>query len=548
MSKLIIGASVGKCVHVAGVINFLKLAEEHGYTTKFLGPAVSVKYLLNAVQESEPYIVAVGYRLTPETGFNIFKRLRDGVLERGLTSAKYIFGGTLPVAKKAEEVGFFDVVFSGEEELDEIIAYLEERDYKYKKIDYGSNLLTRLERKYPYPLIRHHFGLPTIERTIKGIKEIADSKVLDIISLGPDQNAQECFFRPEEMDEDEKGAGGVPIRSVQHLKDLYQATRRGNFPLMRSYSGTRDVFKMAYVLKKYIKNAWCAVPLSWYNKLDGRGPRGLLDSIKENQQLMKWHGERGIPVEVNESHHWSLREAHDTIAVVMAYLAAYNAKQMGVKTYLAQYMFNTPNGTSAMMDIAKMLAKKELISRLEDDHFKVLTQVRAGLSSFPVNLNKAKGQLAYATFLGMSLRPDIVHVVAFSEANHAAESSDIIESCQITQQVITNLIYCTPDFSTDFLVNNRKNKLLEEASLLIDAIEEMGKLIDNSKPLSNPEVLENCINIGLIDAPHLKGNKEAVGELSTKMIDGACYAFDYENEMIITEKERIDKIIKEAKL
>ena len=65
-------------------------------------------------------------------------------------------------------------------------------------------------------------------------------------------------------------------------------------------------------------------------------------SIRENQMVMKWHGERGIPVEVNESHHWSLRDAHDAIGVVTAFFAAYNAKKMGVKDYIAQYMFNVP--------------------------------------------------------------------------------------------------------------------------------------------------------------------------------------------------------------
>ena len=52
--------------------------------------------------------------------------------------------------------------------------------------------------------------------------------------------------------------------------------------------------------------------------------------------------------------------------------------------------------------------------------------------------------------------------------------------------------------------------------------------------------------IGLIDAPHLKGNPEAAGKLTTKMINGACYAYDYNRERIISEEERIEQIIKEA--
>lgn len=541
MAGLIVGAAVGNCVHVAGVINFLRLAEEHGYQTKFLGPAVSVNYLLDAVEESAPVIVAVGYRLTPETGYNIFKRLKEGISERGLTGYRYVFGGTLPVARKAEEVGFFDAIFSGEEELDEIIAYLEGRELDTGKIRYGEDLIERYEFKQPYPLIRHHFGLPTIEETIDGIRAIAESKVLDIISLGPDQNAQQSFFRPEEMDEEEKGAGGVPIRSEGDLNNLYQAGRRGNYPLMRSYSGTRDVFKMAEMLVKTIKNAWSAVPLSWYNQLDGRGPRGLLPAIRENQSLMKWHGERDLPLEVNEAHHWSLRDAHDTIAVVMAFLAAYNAKKMGVKTYLAQYMFNTPNATSAVMDIAKMLAKKELISGLVDNNFRVLTQVRAGLTSFPTNLDRAKGQLAYSTWLGMNLKPDIVHVVGYSEANHAAASSDVIASCHIARQVINNSLYGLPDPAADPIIRQRQQELLAEAGVLLAALKKIAEpeVVD---PWSDPETIARAIKTGIIDAPHLKGNPAAAGKLTTKMVNGACYAYNYQEDRIISESERLARL------
>ena len=50
MSKgLIVGASVGNCVHVAGVAHFLNLAEDEGYDTLFLGPAVSVDKVIECI-------------------------------------------------------------------------------------------------------------------------------------------------------------------------------------------------------------------------------------------------------------------------------------------------------------------------------------------------------------------------------------------------------------------------------------------------------------------------------------------------------------------
>ena len=61
---------------------------------------------------------------------------------------------------------------------------------------------------------------------------------------------------------------------------------------------------------------------------------------------MRWHAEHGVPVEMNESHHWSLRDAPDVVAVVAAYLAAYNARAAGVRDYVQQLMFNNPPCTS----------------------------------------------------------------------------------------------------------------------------------------------------------------------------------------------------------
>ena len=74
--KSIIGASIGNCVHVAGVIHFLDLAREEGYDTVFLGPAISPERIIEAVIEAEPEIVAVGYRLTPENAVPLVEELR----------------------------------------------------------------------------------------------------------------------------------------------------------------------------------------------------------------------------------------------------------------------------------------------------------------------------------------------------------------------------------------------------------------------------------------------------------------------------------------
>ena len=207
-------------------------------------------------------------------------------------------------------------------------------------------LVERIRWKAPYPLLRHHFGRPTVDETLAGVVEIARAECLDVLSLGTDQNAQEHFFRPAEMDPNAHGAGGVPVRTEADLAAIHAHTRLGNYPLMRCYSGTRDTMQWAPMLARTINNAWCAIPLFWYTRLDGRSPRPLREAIPETQALMRWHAEHGIPVEMNESHHWSLRDAPDVVAVVAAYLAAYNARAAGVRDYVQQLMFNNPPNTS----------------------------------------------------------------------------------------------------------------------------------------------------------------------------------------------------------
>ena len=609
MSKLVIACSLENCVHVGGVMNFLRLAEDKGFRTHFLGPAVPVENLLDAVVESDPEYVAVSYRLTAETARNVFEKLEVAIIERGLQRYKFILGATEPVAREAADFYIFKKIFDGRTTAAEVISYLDSilqkthrqpaqdfreqelgkqelgaqkfreqelREQKLGALDLGEQdleqekvqtegLLKRINRKKPLPLIRHHYGQPDLETTLQGIEKIAQSGVLDIISLGPDQNTQEFFFEPENMKEELSGAGGVPIRKVEDFEEIYQASRRGNYPLLRCYSGTNNLIRMAEILQKTIDNAWAAIPLTWYSELDGRSKRDLLTAIKENTAAMKWHGERNIPVEVNESHHWSLRDAPDVIAVVMAYLAAYNARKNGVKDYLAQYMFNNPSASGYQMDIAKMLAKQELIARLargetgetaargevaghEDvspkKNFNIITQVRAGLASFPADFARARAQLALSTWQSMVLKPDIVHVVGYTEADHAARADEVIESCRIAGHIIEKSLQDYPDYRKLERIQSRKTELTREAEFLLKTIDSLyGDTFDD--PLASPEAISRAIKQGLIDAPHLKNNQAARGEVSVKIINGAVYSYDYGKDRIITEEERVERLLRD---
>ncbi len=540
--KKILGACIGSCVHIAGILNFLNIAGRSGYGTRFVGSAMNIDDLAAEISEYSPDIVAISYRLSPESIMGIFEELRAKIKETpSLESIEFILGTTVPVAEIAGRTGIFDKIFTGEESKEEVEAYLKKvKILKTSEVPPG-DLIKRIEYRQPFPLIRHHFGRPALKETLDGIKVIADSGLLDIISIGPDQNTQEFFFHPEKMDPKQDGAGGVPIRSEDDFKKLYEASRTGNHPLLRCYSGTNDILKMARVLHDNIKNAWCAVPLFWYNELDNRSSRKLEESIAENQSVMKWHGRSGIPVEVNESHHWSLRYAPDAIAVAAAYLAAYNAKKMGVGTYISQYMFNTPPETSFTMDLAKMLAKIELIETLHDDSFRTIRETRAGLFSYPADFDESKGQLASSTMLQMQLEPEIVHIVGYCEADHAAGPDDIIESTKIAGKVIENCIYGCPDMKKDAQVQKRKKELVSEAGSILDKIKSLDKKSAFPDPLVSPGILAMAVKTGILDAPHLCGVKAAKGTILTVFADGKNCSAD-KNFEPISEKERLKGI------
>ena len=317
-------------------------AGQTGYETRFLGAAVPVDEFIREIKAYDPDIVGLSFRLTPEVAEKLLQDFKTKMGEDALNKYRFVFGGTPPVCRVAEEAGIFERCFTGLENTSDTMEFLGCSEGNCKAKQNSDNLLERIEAAKPAPILRHHFGLPDLERTRQGIRTIAEAGVLDVISIAPDQNAQESFFRPEEMDLMQSGAGGAPIRSKEDLIRFKEASRAGNYPLLRIYSGTRDLVAWAELSRETINNAWGAVPLCWYSALDGRSKRTPEEAIRENQEAMRWYGRNGIPLEVNEAHHWSLRDAHDAVAVVMAYLAAYNAKAMGVKHYVAQYMFNSP--------------------------------------------------------------------------------------------------------------------------------------------------------------------------------------------------------------
>jgi len=143
-TKTIIAGALGECVHVAGVTNFLRLAESVCWRTVFLGLAVSVETTISAAQRE---------------GAEAASELH----ERGI---RFAFGGTPPVVERVRQIGFFERLFDGSEPSAAVLAYLKgQQGEALSEADFPQATIERIKRKSPYPILCH-FGLPTMEATI----------------------------------------------------------------------------------------------------------------------------------------------------------------------------------------------------------------------------------------------------------------------------------------------------------------------------------------------------------------------------------------------
>jgi hypothetical protein len=227
---------------------------------------------------------------------------------------------------------------------------------------------------------------------------------------------------------------------------------------------------------------------------------------------------------------------------VSAYLSAYNARESGVRDYIAQLMFNSPPFLSDAMDLAKMLACLELIAPLEQPNFRIWRQTRTGLLSYPLDAAAARAHLAASVYVQMALRPHIVHVVGHTEAHHAATAEDVIEACGLARRAIENALRGQPDMTADPAVQQRKQQLIEEAQVTLDAIRAVAEP-GVADPLADAATLARAVMAGILDAPHLRSNPFALGQVQTRSVDGACVAIDGAGP--IAETERLATLLKE---
>ena len=109
LGKKILGASIGNCVHVAGVYHFLQIAENEGYECSFLGPATSIETFFEEFEKQKPDILAISYRLTPENAEKLLSEIHQ-IAQKLDSKLVWCFGGTKPVADVAKKYKMFDFI------------------------------------------------------------------------------------------------------------------------------------------------------------------------------------------------------------------------------------------------------------------------------------------------------------------------------------------------------------------------------------------------------------------------------------------------------
>lgn len=557
------------------------------------------KIILDWIKENNITRLGFSYRLDPDTAIDILGRIiymlkANGYYECPDAQIKSIFfAGLTPVCNKVDkEYGGRVFTFRGGETAEETLivmgvpfedipkqiiegcqydkeinefgmSVIRDGEYQYMKPpvrnvypEFGTNkdrIELRLDNNYKsgfQPVIRAHSGPYSAEMSrmacLKKFQvwchELSKANLLDVLSIGSSQLSQSNFG---EDWEGKPNGGGVPVNSEAEYTDIWQAARP---MLVRTYSGTKNIQKMADVYERTINICWHALSLWWFNELDGRGPNSLYQNLKDHLETIRYIANTGKPFEANVPHHFAFRGCDDITYILSGFLAAKAAKKCGIKTFILQNMLNTPRSTWGIQDLAKGRTLLKLVKELEDENFRVMLQTRAGLDYFKPDLERAKAQLATVTALMDDIdpfnqySPEIIHVVSYSEALFLATPDILNDSIKITRTALNKYRELkkkglTPDTLTDD-IRKRQFELEFACRKIIKAMEE------TIPDLYSPEGLYLAFVAGWLPVPELWSDSDEfvhAKDWDTRMTKGGVVLFD--RNMPVTTDYRIHRCI-----
>lgn len=597
-------------VHTLGISTIANLLRDCGYRViiapdeinralENMTPLDNIGLIIKWIRDERITRLGFSYRLDPNNGCDIFLSFREHMIsykmfEKDGGTIREIFFAGLPdtcnmiKGKLSEDIN----LFPGDESPLESLSQLgvpenkipktlnSDNDYdkslwsfateliaseRYKLIEipdhYGykscgmknDSYVDRLNyarKKNSLPLIRAHVG-PYNPDSYEAIKEfknwvhlLANSKFLDVLSIGSSQLTQSNFG--ENWDGLPNG-GGVPINSELE----YSLIKNAASPmLVRTYSGTSNLLKLAEIHERSLNISWHALSLWWFCEIDGRGANSVIDNLHEHIETIKYIASTKKPMEPNVPHHFSFRGADDITFIISGYLSAKIAKKFGIKNLILQNMLNTPKYTWGVQDLAKARAMLKLVKGLEDADFSVSLQTRAGLDYFSPDLEKAMIQLSAVTALMDDIEPcndnspEIIHVVSYSEAIRLATPPVIIESIQITLSALREYRLARTmgkviDMRNNFEVQKRSDEMYEEA---LESIKLLEKFIPN---LYTADGLFKIFEEGFFPIPYLMNQRDKYTKAvnyTTAVKNGGVRVVDDQGEIVNTVK-RYKRII-----
>ena len=101
--------------------------------------------------------------------------------------------------------------------------------------------------------------------------------------------------------------------------------------------------------------------------------------------------------------------------------------------------------------------------------------------------------------------------------------------------------------TADKVVQERKEELVREANVTLEAVRALAE-VDVVDPFTDPATLTRAVTSGVLDAPHLRNNPFARGQIVTRIdTRGACVVVDPATRQVLSEEDRIDRLKSDEK-
>jgi hypothetical protein len=614
MARACVLATLGDDPHTQGLFRVARIAQKAGLSAHVLPPGSPLEAILRRVDQDDPQWLGFSYRLSPEVAVKEFRRCLHrlasaGLLRRPGGEARRVAVAGLPESMRAVDALRAELpceVWTMPQDTDlmrgcarvleffgvpeglraDVLAELRpefypprfpELDALAKEVagddDYRNepplavpseaarrSYVARI-REMEMPLLRTHFGVPapTIAPTVRGIEELSEARVVDEISLGSSDLSQRHFGDPVAF-VGRKNDGGVPYSTFDHLVEMFEASRRGNHPGMKPYAHVVGLVPFVDTCFRagMLTGSHQAVPLFWFNELDGRGPTSVRESIREHQATVRELAKRGIPVEMNDPNHFSSRWAHDAIIVSDYALITAVMLANGVRDLILQLQFNKPRETSDHGDLAKMLAGLDLAQEMVAGRpgAQLWRETRTGIDSFDPDLDAARHQLARSTFLQLLVDPHAIHLVSYCEAVHVAGVTDVIDSSKLVRRCVRLFRLHAPDLlklRQHPLVAERRAHLVSEARTTLRHVAALDRcglprlsapLASLVRRLADPDVLLRALETGVMAAPGIfhKGYAAARAVVTAPVSHGFIECLDPQTGAVLPEAERLARL------